>query len=240
MIEISNLTVQFGGVKGLNDVNVRIETPVTGLIGPNGAGKTTMLNVFSGFVKPFTGRILLEGRDLLSLPAHRRSGAGVRRTFQTEQTVETLSVWDNVAAALDHQPGGSRDRRKAIGAVLDYVGLDAGHDRLGADLNACERRLLEIARCLVGRPLLLMMDEPGAGLAVVESAHLRRVIAGVPDFCGARVLLVDHDVELISAVCQSTIVLDFGQKIAFGPTAEVLADRRVRAAYLGVVDGEAA
>ena len=147
---------------------------------------------------------------------------------------------DNVAAALDHQPGGFRDRRKAIGAVLDYVGLGAGRDRLGAELNACERRLLEIARCLVGRPKLLMMDEPGAGLAASESDHLRKVIAGVPDFSGARVLLVDHDVELISAVCQSTLVLDFGQKIAFGPTAEVLADRRVRAAYLGVVEGAAA
>ncbi len=240
MIEISSLTVQFGGVKGLNDLNAVIETPVTGLIGPNGAGKTTLLNVFSGFVKPFTGRIRLDGRDLLSLPSHRRAAAGVRRTFQTEQTVETLSLHDNVAAALDHQPGGFRDRRKAIGAVLDYVGLGAGRDRLGAELNACERRLLEIARCLVGRPKLLMMDEPGAGLAASESDHLRKVIAGVPDFSGARVLLVDHDVELISAVCQSTLVLDFGQKIAFGPTAEVLADRRVRAAYLGVVEGAAA
>ena len=85
-----------------------------------------------------------------------------------------------------------------------------------------------------------MMDEPGAGLAATESEHLRRVIAGVPEFIGAFVLLVDHDVELISAVCQSAIVLDFGQKIAFGPTAEVLADPKVRAAYLGVAEGEAA
>jgi ABC-type branched-subunit amino acid transport system ATPase component len=239
MIRISNVTVQFGGVKGLNDLSVDIEAPVTGLIGPNGAGKTTLLNVFSGFVRPVSGAITLDGDSLLNLAAHRRAAAGVRRTFQTEQTVETSSVWDNVAAAADRLRLNSRDRQSEIAALLDFVGL-ADRRRMGADLNACERRLLEIARGLVGQPKLVMMDEPGAGLADREAERLRDLIVAIPGFRGAKVLLVDHDVELISAVCQSTIVLDFGRLIAFGATASVLGDPRVRAAYLGVIEGEAA
>ena len=240
MIEIRNVTMQFGGVTSIADLSANLDAPTTGLIGPNGAGKTTLLNVFSGFVKPSFGTILLDGEDLLRVPAVRRAAAGIRRTFQTEQTVGTLSVWDNVAAAQDHLPGAKLGRRGEIARLLDYVGIGDRPNRMGSDLNACERRLLEIARCLVGRPRLVMMDEPGAGLGASESDRLRTVIAGIPVFCGAQVLLVDHDVDLISAVCRSTLVLDFGRKIAHGPTAEVLADPAVRAAYLGVFEGEAA
>lgn len=132
-------------------------------------------------------------------------------------------------------PTGGRPRRDIIAEALDYVGLARQAERVGASLNASERRLVEIARCVLARPRLVMMDEPGAGLSQSEAEHLRKVIVGVPDFCGAQVLLVDHDVDLISATCEETLVLDFGSKIAFGRTADVLKDPKVRAAYLGEV-----
>ena len=132
-------------------------------------------------------------------------------------------------------PTGGRARRDIIAEALDYVGMGRQAERVGASLNASERRLVEIARCILARPRLVMMDEPGAGLSESEADHLRKVIVGIPSFCGAQVLLVDHDVDLISATCEETLVLDFGSKIAFGPTADVLKDAKVRAAYLGEV-----
>jgi len=235
VIEIRSLTVQFGGVRGLNDLTADIGAKITGLVGPNGAGKTTLLNVMSGFVKRSVGTVKVDGEDLLRIAMNLRAAFGVRRTFQTEQVVENLSVWNNVAAALDNVPTGGRPRRDVIAEALDYVGLARQAERVGASLNASERRLVEIARCVLARPRLVMMDEPGAGLSESEAEHLRKVIVGVPDFCGAQVLLVDHDVDLISATCEETLVLDFGSKIAFGRTAEVLKDPKVRAAYLGEV-----
>jgi branched-chain amino acid transport system ATP-binding protein len=236
MIEIDGLTVQFGGVRGLNDLSAKLPERVTGLVGPNGAGKTTLLNVLSGFVAPAAGRVLVDGVDALALAVHKRAAFGIRRTFQNEQVVENLSAEDNVAAVLDNVPAGGRSRRQSIRAALDYVGLGPRARALGAELNACDRRMLEIARATVGAPRVVMMDEPGAGLSEEEAAHLRDVILGIPDFCGAQVLLVDHDVDLISAVCSATLVLDFGSRIAYGPTAEVLKDPKVRAAYLCMVE----
>ena len=240
MIGIEGLTVRFGGVKGINDLSASLPARITGLVGPNGAGKTTLLNVLSGFVRPSEGRITVDGKDVLSLAVHKRAGFGIRRTFQNEQVVENLTVRDNVAAVLDNVPSGGQPAQRLIRKVLDYVGLTQQAQRLGSELNAYDRRMVEIARATVGQPRLVMMDEPGAGLAQDEVEHLRQVIVGIPDFCGAQVLLVDHDVDLISAVCEATLVLDFGSRIAYGPTADVLKDPKVRAAYLGIVEGEAA
>ena len=239
MIEIEGLTVRFGGVCGVNDLTVTLADRVTGLVGPNGAGKTTLLNVLSGFVRPASGTVRVDGQDMLRLRAHRRAAFGVRRTFQTEQVVENLTVWDNIAAVLDNVPTGGRDRDELMAAALGYVDLLPSACRLGGELNACDRRMVEIARAVVGAPRLVMMDEPGAGLSQTETERLRRVIVGIPEFCGAQVLLVDHDVDLISATCSSTLVLDFGSLIACGPTAAVMTDSKVRAAYLGAADDDA-
>ena len=233
MIEIENLVVKFGGVSAISSLTATLEAPVTGLIGPNGAGKTTLLNVLSGFVRPQRGTVKVDGTDILHIPTHKRSAFGIRRTFQTEQVVLNLSVWDNVAAILDHVPHGPQSRDDIIRATLDYVGLANRPNRLGGELSANDRRMVEIARGAVGSPRLIMMDEPGAGLSETEADHLRRVIAGIPAHCGAQVLLVDHDVDLIADMCTATLVLDFGVKIAYGPTQDVLKDPSVRAAYLG-------
>jgi branched-chain amino acid transport system ATP-binding protein len=233
MIEITGLEVRFGGVRALNALTTTLDAPVTGLIGPNGAGKTTLLNVLSGFVRPAAGVINVDGRDIAQLPAYRRSAFGIRRTFQTEQVVLNLSVRDNVAGMLDHVPFGVRDRNEVIRSALNFTGLADRAHVMGGALAAAERRMVEIARSVVGSPKVIMMDEPGAGLSESESEFLRKVIVGIPDFCGAQVLLVDHDVDLISATCSKTLVLDFGTMIAYGPVEATLKDPKVRAAYLG-------
>jgi branched-chain amino acid transport system ATP-binding protein len=236
VIEFSDLTVTFGGVRGLNALTVELPEPVTGLVGPNGAGKTTLINVLSGFIRPASGAVKMDGQDLRSIPAHKRAVFGVRRTFQNEQVVENLNVEDNVRAVLDNVPTGGRSKRDALQRALRFVGLEGRAKVMGRDLAAFERRMVEIARAVVGVPKLIMMDEPGAGLAEDESAKLRAVINDIYAHCAAQVLLVDHDVDLISATCSATLVLDFGSRIAYGPTAAVLADPRVRSAYLGVIE----
>jgi ABC-type branched-subunit amino acid transport system ATPase component len=239
VIEISGVTVQFGGVCGINDLTATLAAKITGLVGPNGAGKTTLLNVLSGFVRPSAGTIKLDGENVLRLSPYRRAAYGIRRTFQTEQVVENLTVWNNVAAALDNLLLGGRSRSELIDAALAYVGLGGRSQQVGGALNASDRRMVEIARCIIAKPRLVMIDEPGAGLSEGESDHLRRVIVGIPEFCGAQVLLVDHDVDLISATCEATLVLDFGSRIAYGRTPEVLKDPMVRAAYLGTIESDA-
>ena len=242
LIEIEDLTVRFGGVTPLDGMTVRFEQGTCGLIGPNGAGKTTFFNVLSGFVAPASGRITAEGDDLLAMPHFRRARWGVRRTFQTEQAIEELSVAANVALAHEHSRLGSRaSRREDVLAALAFVGLgDVDPDAKVGTLGARERRLVEVARAVVGKPRLVLLDEPAAGLPDDETEHLGHVIRRIPEHTGALVILVDHDMSLVSACCQVTAVLDFGKLIAAGPTAEVLRDEQVVRAYLGTEDVEEA
>src|ERR1051325_4210661 len=131
MIKIVNLTVVFGGVRPLNDLTIDLTDQIVGVVGPNGAGKTTLLNVLSGFVTPASGSVSVFGQDLLSMPPHRRARWGLRRTFQTEQVVEDLTVWDNVAVMLDTVPLSRRERSDQVNAALNYVGLATSKDRVG-------------------------------------------------------------------------------------------------------------
>ncbi|MDC0739336.1 ATP-binding cassette domain-containing protein [Cognatishimia sp. SS12] len=234
MIRIENLTVQFGAVKPLDDLNVELDAKICGLIGPNGAGKTTLLNVLSGFITPKAGRVDVDGTDLLSLSPVRRVDLGLRRSFQTEQVVEDLSVYDNVLALLDHLGVARAEARRQVSKALHFVGLDREAHRMGAELNLYQRRMLEIARGLVGAPRLLLFDEPGAGMTESEGETLRETLLAIPDEFGPQILLIDHDVELILATCSKTLVLDFGQFLTYGPTADVLAEDIVKRAYLGV------
>jgi ABC-type branched-subunit amino acid transport system ATPase component len=230
MIEIDGLGVRFGGVTALNALTASLDAAVTGLVGPNGAGKTTLLNVLSGFITPTAGSVRIDGQDIGRIATHRRSAFGIRRTFQTEQVVLNLSVRDNIAGMLDHVPFGSNSRNDVINAALHYTGLSDRAHLMGGALATSDRRMVEIARCIVGAPKIIMMDEPGAGLSESESDFLRKAIVGIPAFCGAQVLLVDHDVDLISSTCSKMLVLDFGTMIAYGPVGPTLKDSKVRAA----------
>jgi branched-chain amino acid transport system ATP-binding protein len=233
VIAVSELTVRFGGVTPIDGMSVDFPGGTCGLIGPNGAGKTTFFNVLSGFVRPVAGRVIAYGEDLLGMADFRRARWGLRRTFQTEQAIEELSVYENVALAHEHSAPSRGTRREDVLGAIELVGLEIDPATRVGVLGARERRLVEVARAVVGKPRVVLLDEPAAGLPDEETAHLGRVIRGIPDSTGALVILVDHDMSLVSACCEVTAVLDFGRLIASGPTAEVLRDEQVIKAYLG-------
>lgn len=231
MIRIRNLSVQFGGVRALDGLDAELTEPIIGLIGPNGAGKTTLLNVLSGFIRPAIGQVMLDEIELLALSPIRRVALGLRRTFQQEVVVDDLTLWENVQAIADHvvRAGAGTDIARAIA----FVGLQRGRHVLGRHANLFERRMVEIAKTLVGRPKLILMDEPGAGLNEAETDTLRRLLLDIPGTFNTQLVLIDHDADLIAAVCVETLVLDFGKRLALGTTRGVLDDPAVRRAYLG-------
>jgi branched-chain amino acid transport system ATP-binding protein len=233
VIEVEDLTVRFGGVTSVNQVTLTFPGGACGLIGPNGAGKTTLFNVLSGFVRPETGSVSAFGDDLLAMPDYARARWGLRRTFQTEQAIEALTVYDNVLAVYEHTSKGRAGRQAAVLDAIGLVGLgDVAFARVGT-LSPRQRRLVEVARAVVGSPRVVLLDEPGAGLPEAETEHLGAVIRTIPEQVGAMVVLVEHDMSLVQACCEWTAVLDFGRLLASGPTSEVLRDPEVLKAYLG-------
>ena len=234
MIEVSGLTVRFGGVTSLDGMSVTFESGTCGLIGPNGAGKTTFFNVLSGFVRPASGAVKAFDEDLLGMAHFRRARWGLRRTFQTEQAIENLTVYENVAMIHEHSKLSSSTRQDDVLGAIGIVGLDDVTNTKVRTLGAAQRRLVEVARAIVGKPKLVLLDEPAAGLPEAETSHLGEVIRGIPEHTGAMTILVDHDMSLVSSCCENTAVLDFGKMIASGPTAEVLRNEQVVQAYLGV------
>jgi branched-chain amino acid transport system ATP-binding protein len=233
MIEVDSLTVRFGGVVPIDDMTLTLSGGTCGLIGPNGAGKTTFFNVLSGFVKPVAGAVHAFGDDLLAMADFRRARWGLRRTFQTEQAIADLSVFDNVLLVRENTEGGRATQRQDVMDAVDFVGLEHEVNRVVGTLGAAQRRLVEVARAVVGSPRLVLLDEPAAGLPDDETEHLGRLIRRIPQEVEALVVLVDHDMSLVSACCATTAVLDFGKLIASGTTAEVLRDEHVIRAYLG-------
>jgi branched-chain amino acid transport system ATP-binding protein len=236
VIEISNLTVRFGGVTPIDDMNLSFGIGTNGLIGPNGAGKTTFFNVLSGFVRPARGSVAAFGDDLLAMTDFRRVRWGLRRTFQTEQAIASLSVYENVLIVHEHSGARAADRRSDVIDAIEFVGLGRRIRDLVSSLGPAERRLVEVARAVVGKPRLVLLDEPAAGLPDDETAELGEIIRQIPDRTGALTILVDHDMDLVGAICTHVAVLDFGHIIAEGPTREVLHNPKVMAAYLGTAE----
>lgn len=233
MIALTDLTVRFGGVLALDAVSVSFKAPVCGIIGPNGAGKTTTMNVISGFL-PSSGQIAFDGEAITRYTPHRRAQWGLRRSFQREQLAEDLSVKDNLWVILDGLSGSQQEKRADIERALSVTNMASMANVMAGQLNTYQRRLADMARCLVGKPRIVMLDEPAGGLTPEESQHLGDLILQIHSLTGASTLVIDHDVDLITRICEETLVLDFGRRIAFGSTAQVLADPLVQTAYLGI------
>jgi branched-chain amino acid transport system ATP-binding protein len=239
LLEVSGIVMRFGGVVALDGPSFEVEEGrICGLIGPNGAGKTTCFNVISGLQRPTSGRVRFDGRDITRLPVHRRARRGIGRTFQRLEAFGSLSVRDNVRAALDIHHGVSaifRPGADDVDALLERVGIaDSAHERADS-IPTGTARLLELARCLATRPRLLLLDEPSSGLDEAETDAFGELLAGLAAE-GRSVLMVEHDMDLVMAVCDEIHVLDFGKVIASGSPVEIRGDRRVQEAYLGYAD----
>ena len=233
MITIENLTVKYGGVVALDALTLSVADDVVGLIGPNGAGKTTMTNAFSGFAPVTAGQIVVDGTALLDMAPHQRARWGLARSFQKVQIVDDLTVQDHLYAVADAKGIRGKARAEQVTRVLDFTRITDQRHMQGASLNPYQKRMTEIAKCLIGAPKVVLLDEPGGGLSETEMQDLRRIITAIKPEFGAQIIMVDHDVDLIRDVCTSTAVLDFGKLIAFGPTGDVLQDEAVKTAYLG-------
>ncbi len=241
VLNARRVRVNYGGVRALADVSITVgEGELVGLIGPNGAGKTTFIDAITGFVRS-TGSVELDGSDISPLSLDARARRGVRRTWQSAELFDDLTVADNVAVALPLSPWrsawrrGVRDRSGVAPAVRDslaMLGLGAMADRRPDDLSHGQRKLVGVARALAPSPRILCLDEPAAGLDTDESAELGAHLRTIAD-AGTAILLVDHDMGLVLSICDRVHVLEFGQTIADGSCDEIRADPRVIAAYLG-------
>ena len=231
-LELADVGVRYGGVDALRDVTLSVERGhVLGLIGPNGAGKTTLVNATTGLAPLASGTIRLDGAQIDGLPPHRIARAGIARTYQNIRLFGALDVHANLAAGAFARPG--RLSPTEIARLLERAGI-AGLD-LGARAGSLpygDQRRLEIARALAGSPAVLMLDEPAAGMNPSETTRLVETIRAIAAG-GIAVLLIEHDMPLVRAACDSVVVLNFGQVIARGTPSEVGRDPVVVEAYLG-------
>ncbi|MFC6883870.1 ABC transporter permease subunit [Actinomadura yumaensis] len=228
LLKVEGLGIRFGQIAALKDVDLVVpEGTVMGLIGPNGAGKSTLTDALSGFLPSATGSVTLAGETLNERPAHRRAGAGLRRTFQQDRVPTSLTVGAYLRFAA-----GRRVERAELDEACSFLGCPTA-DRYVADLDVGSRRLLEVTAALLARPKLVVLDEPAAGLARAESMALADRLTEVPERYGASVLLIEHDLDMVRRACATAVVLDFGEVIAAGPPAEILARPEVARAYLG-------
>lgn len=251
MLEVKNLGISFGGLRAVDDFNLSIEQgQLYGLIGPNGAGKTTIFNMLTGVYKPTDGKIFLDGEDITGKSTIEINKEGIARTFQNIRLFSDLSVLDNVKAGLHNQKEYEystltgilrlpryHQAEKAMNEkameLLKVFELDGEADYKASNLPYGKQRKLEIARALATEPKLLLLDEPAAGMNPNETAELMETIRFVRDHFGMTILLIEHDMKLVSGICEKLTVLNFGQVLTEGPTSDVLNDKRVITAYLG-------
>ena len=249
MLDVKNLSISFGGLKAVDDFSITIEKgQLYGLIGPNGAGKTTIFNLLTGVYKPDGGRILLDGKDITGHKAIQINQAGIARTFQNIRLFKELSVLDNVKVGLHNHHKYStlsgilrlpsyykveKEMDERAMELLKVFDLDKEFDYKASNLPYGKQRKLEIPRARATEPKLLLLDEPAAGMNPNETAELMKTIRFVRDHFDMTVLLIEHDMKLVSGICERLTVLNFGHMLAEGPTSEVLSNPEVIKAYLG-------
>ena len=249
LLEINNLGISFGGLRAVDNFSITIEKgQLYGLIGPNGAGKTTIFNLLTGVYKPNAGTILLDGNNITGKKTVDINRAGIARTFQNIRLFKDLTVLDNVKTGLHNSHPYStvagilrlpnyykvekQMDEKAV-ELLKVFDLDKEKDTLASNLPYGKQRKLEIASALATGPKLLLLDEPAAGMNPNETAELMDTIRFVRDNFDMTILLIEHDMKLVSGICERLTVLNFGQVLTQGKTADVLHDPEVIKAYLG-------
>ena len=249
ILEVVDLGISFGGLRAVDGLNMKIEKGgLVGLIGPNGAGKTTVFNMLTGVYRPTDGGIRLDGKNLVGLSAEKISHMGVARTFQNIRLFGGMSVLDNVKVGFDYAVryplvesflhlGSYRRKEKEMDEraldILKEFDLDGQYDYKASNLPYGKQRKLEIARALATDPKLLLLDEPAAGMNPQETAELMETIQQVRKKYGVTILLIEHDMKLVSGICEYLYVLNFGRELAQGKPSEVLNDPAVITAYLG-------
>lgn len=246
-LTVSSLVVRFGGLVAVDDVSLAAPPGrITGLIGPNGAGKTTVFNACSGLVRPTSGTIHLDDRDITHMSMARRPQLGLGRTFQRIELFDSLTVRQNVELGREGALAGSmpwrqllarRSEQQTVAAAADEAlvvcGLEDHAERTAGSLSTGDRRLVELARVLAGGFRMLLLDEPSSGLDDRESERFGAILTDVVRERGVGILLVEHHMELVLAVCHHLYMLDFGKLLFAGTPAQAVTSDVVRAAYLG-------
>ena len=249
MLDVTHLSISFGGLKAVDDFHINVKKgQLYGLIGPNGAGKTTIFNLLTGVYKPNAGSIVLNGNNITGKRSIDINKAGVARTFQNIRLFKDLTVLDNVKVGLHNNnpystiegilrlPRYHKVERKMDERVIELLkvfDLDKYCHYNASNLPYGQQRKLEIARALATGPKLLLLDEPAAGMNPNETAELMDTIRFVRDNFDMTILLIEHDMKLVSGICEELTVLNFGQVLCQGETAAVLNDPEVIKAYLG-------
>lgn len=249
LLDVKNLSISFGGLRAVDNFNISIEQgELYGLIGPNGAGKTTIFNILTGVYKPNEGIVTLNDKNITGMRTIDINKAGIARTFQNIRLFKDLSVLDNVKIGLhNHYKYSTLDsilrlpkyyktekamNKKAM-ELLSVFDLDKEAAYLASNLPYGKQRKLEIARALATQPVLLLLDEPAAGMNPNETKELMDTIQLIRDKFDMTILLIEHDMKLVSGICEKLTVLNFGRVLAQGDTAAVLKDPQVITAYLG-------
>ncbi len=248
LLEVDNLNRSFGGLKAVNKVTFGVrQRLIKGIIGPNGAGKTTLFNLISGMLPVDSGRILKNGREITGLQPHRIAELGICRTFQTTKLFPRMTVLENVmvgrhsrtragfVAGILNLPWTWKEEREVRSKSLELLtalGLSDSCEELALNLPFGKQRLLEIARALAAEPLLLLLDEPAAGLNIYETKKMADLILEIRGW-GITVLLVEHDMSLVMDICDEIVVLNYGKKVAEGTPQEIQKNPEVIRIYLG-------